>query len=176
LRYFDLKIQIQIQIQKNMNTAKMTKLTLATTLLIVSTSSAFAEDYSITSSVTIAADSATVWAAIGDFCDVDDWHPGIVSCVLAARDGAVHRQLTLGDGAPVLEKLTSVEAGVSYSYEIIEAPLPITAYASTLSVTSGNPTTVTWEGTFKSDVPEMEGAIQGLYDGGLGALSDRLNQ
>jgi hypothetical protein len=154
----------------------MTKLTLVATLLIVSTSSAFAEDYSIKSSVTVGADSEMVWAAIGDFCDIDDWHPGIVSCVLAARDGIVHRQLTLGDGAPVLEQLTSVKAGVSYSYEIIEAPLPITGYVSTLSVTSGNPTTVTWKGTFKSDVAEMEGAIKGLYDGGLGALSDRFSQ
>lgn len=113
---------------------------------------------------------------VGDFCDVDDWHPGIVSCVLEARDGAMHRQLTLGDGAPVLEHLISSKAGVSYTYKIMEAPLPITDYVSTVSITSGNPATVTWEGTFKSDVAEMEGAIQGLYDGGLSALSERFSQ
>ncbi|CAN0589552.1 unnamed protein product, partial [Laminaria digitata] len=33
-----------------------------------------------------------------------------------------------------------------------------------------------WAGTFKSDVPEMEGAIQGLYDGGLAAISARFAQ
>lgn len=154
----------------------MLKLTLSAALLIVAAPSAFAEDFSITSSVTVAADSATVWQAVGDFCDVDDWHPGIVSCVLEARDGVVHRQLTLGDGAPVLEQLVSSEPGVSYSYRIVEAPLPITDYVSTFSVTSGNPTTITWEGTFASDVAEMEGAIQGLYDGGLGAISERFSQ
>lgn len=154
----------------------MIKLNLAAALLIVSASSAFAEDFSITSSITVAADSATVWQAVGDFCDVDDWHPGIMNCVLEARDGAVHRLLTLGDGAPVLEQLVSSEPGQSYSYKIIEAPLPITDYVSTFSVTLGNPTTVTWEGTFKSDVAEMEGAIQGLYDGGLGAISERFSQ
>lgn len=154
----------------------MIKLNLAAALLIVSASSAFAEDFSITSSITVAADSATVWQAVGDFCDVDDWHPGIMNCVLEARDSAVHRLLTLGDGAPVLEQLVSSEPGQSYSYKIIEAPLPITDYVSTFSVTLGNPTTVTWEGTFKSDVAEMEGAIQGLYDGGLGAISERFSQ
>lgn len=154
----------------------MIKLNLAAALLIVSASSAFADDFSITSSITVAEDSTTVWQAVGDFCDLDDWHPGIVSCVLEARDGVVHRQLTLGDGAPVLEELVSSKPGESYSYKIIEAPLPVTDYVSTFSVTSGNPTTVTWEGTFKSDVAEMEGAIQGLYDGGLAAISQRFSQ
>ena len=126
----------------------------------------------MTSTVTVAADSAAVWQVIGDFCDIDDWHPGIVSCVLEARDGAVHRQLTLGDGAPVLEQLImSATPGISYTYKIVEAPLPITNYVSTVSLTPGNPTKVTWEGTFDSDVPDMKGAIQGLYDGGLGALA-----
>jgi hypothetical protein len=162
--------------KKNRDIQTMTKFKLAAALLIVSASSAFADDYSLTSSVTVTADSATVWQAVGDFCDLDDWHPGIVSCVLEARDGAVHRQLTLGDGAPVLEQLVSEVAGQSYTYKIVEAPLPITDYVSTLSVTLGNPTTVTWAGTFKSDVPEMEGAIQGLYDGGLGAISTRFSE
>lgn len=154
----------------------LSKYTLAAAALALSASSAFATEYTITSSATVAADSATVWSAIGDFCDIDDWHPGIVSCVLEARDGMVHRQLTLGDGAPVLEQLVASEPGVSYSYKIVEAPLPITDYASTVSVTEGNPTIVTWAGTFKSDVPEMEGAIQGLYDGGLAAISARFAQ
>ena len=154
----------------------MIKLNLAAGLLIVSASSAFAEDFSITSSITVAADSATVWQAVGDFCDVDDWHPGIVSCALEARDGGVQRQLTLGDGAPILEQLVSSDPGKSYSYKIIKAPLPITDYVSTFSVMLGNPTTVTWEGTFKSEVAEMGGAIQGLYDGGLAAISERFSQ
>lgn len=138
--------------------------------LAMSASAALAEEYNITSSVTVAADSATVWNAIGDFCDIDDWHPGIVSCVVESRDDMVHRQLTLGDGAPVLEQLVSAVEGASYSYAIVEAPLPITDYTSTLAVTEGNPTTVTWSGNFNSDVPDMEGAIQGLYDGGLAAI------
>lgn len=104
----------------------LSKFTLAAAALALSASSAFATEYTLTSSATVAADSATVWSAIGDFCDIDDWHPGIVSCVLEARDGVVHRQLTLGDGAPVLEQLVASEPGVSYSYKIVEAPLPIT--------------------------------------------------
>lgn len=148
----------------------------ATALLVVSASAAFAEDYAIESSVTVAADTATVWQVIGDFCDLDDWHPGIVACELESRNGSVHRQLTLGDGAAVIEQLISSKPGVSYSYEIVEAPLPITGYASTISVSGGMETTVKWVGTFQSDVPDMKGAIQGLYDGGLAALSARFAQ
>jgi hypothetical protein len=151
----------------------MIKLNLVAALLVASASSALAEDYAITNTVTVAAESTAVWQVVGDFCDVDDWHPGIVSCVLEARDGTVHRQLTLGDGALVLEQLMSSTPGVSYTYAIVEAPLPISDYVSTVSITSGNPTTITWQGTFSSDVPEMAGAIQGLYDGGLSALSER---
>jgi hypothetical protein len=89
----------------------MTKFTLVAALLAVSATSAIAEDYAITSTVTVAADAADVWQVVGDFCDIDDWHPGIVGCVLEARDGVVHRQLTLGDGAGVLERLVSATPG-----------------------------------------------------------------
>ncbi len=149
----------------------MNNIKLVSAALVLSASSAFAEDYTITSSVTVDADASAVWQVIGDFCDIDDWHPGIVSCALEARDGAVHRQLMLGDGAPVLEQLVSATSGESYTYKIIEAPLPITDYVSTVAISGENPTTITWAGTFKSDVADMEGAIQGLYDGGLGAVA-----
>ena len=149
------------------------KFNLAALLLIASASPVSAADYSITSSVTVAADSAIVWQTVGDICDIDDWHPGIVSCVLEARDGVLHRHLVLGDGAPILEEIVSAEPGVSYTYKIIESPLPIADYVSPLSVTAGNPTTITWEGSFTSEVTEMQSAIQGLYDGGLGAISAR---
>ena len=154
----------------------MIKLTLAAALIVASASTAFAADNANTSSVTVAAESETVWQAIGDFCDVDHSHPSIVGCVLEARDGAVHRQLIPCDGAPVLERLTAANAGEPDTYQIIAAPRPIADYVSTLSLTPGNQTTVKWEGAFKSDVPEMEGAIQGLYDGGLGAMSARFSQ
>ena len=145
-------------------------------VLAMSASTAIAEEYTITSSLTVAADSAVVWNAIGDFCDIDDWHPGIVSCNLESRGDTVHRQLVLGDGAPVLEQLVAAVPGVSYSYVIVEAPLPIENYSATVSVTEGNPTTVTWAGTFNSDVPDMKGAIQGLYDGGLAAIGAQFDE
>ncbi len=149
----------------------MNNIKIVTAALVLSASSAYAEDYAITSTVTVDADASAVWQVVGDFCDIDDWHPSIVSCALEARDGAVHRQLTLGDGAPVLEQLVSATAGESYTYKIIEAPLPITDYLATLSISGQSPATITWAGTFKSDVPDMKGALQGLYDGGLAAIS-----
>lgn len=45
----------------------LSKFTLAAAALALSASSAFATEYTLTSSATVAADSATVWSAIGDF-------------------------------------------------------------------------------------------------------------
>jgi hypothetical protein len=155
---------------------KISTMGLAIVGLAISATVAAAEEYNITSSVTVDAESAAVWNVIGDFCDIDDWHPGIVNCVLEARGGAIHRQLTLGDGALVLEKLVASAPGVSYDYVIVDAPLPITGYSSTVSVSAGSPTTVTWVGNFNSDVPDMQGALQGLYDGGLAAVAAHFSQ
>ena len=37
--------------------------------------SAMAEDYKISHSVDISAPADEIWNMIGDFCDLDDWHP-----------------------------------------------------------------------------------------------------
>ncbi len=140
------------------------------------TSTAQAADYSVSRSVTISNPNGDAWNVIGDFCDVDDWHPAITTCALKSKDGAIHRLLTLGNGAQILEKLIAVEPGLSYTYAIVESPLPVENYVSTISITGGDTATVAWSGRFSSDDPGMEAVIGDIYDQGLAAIAARFSQ
>lgn len=145
--------------------------TLAAAALTCAGSTALGQEYNVTQAITVDAEAAVVWATVGGFCDIAAWHPGIVSCVLDEQDGRTLRTLTLGDGAVVVEGLITAVDGQSYTYDMLEAPLPVANYTATLSLTPGRPTTVTWTGRFTSEVPEMEGALQALYDSGLAAIA-----
>ena len=78
------------------------------------------------------------WAALGDFCGIKDWHPAIANCVLSEKDGAKIRTLTTKDGGVLVEKMTQWDdAGHSYGYAILESPLPVANYISTIAVKDG---------------------------------------
>ncbi len=125
---------------------------------------------SVTQDINASADA--VWAYVGDFNGLSRWHPGIAESVL--EDGGSKRRLTLGDGAELLEEARERdEAGMSYSYAILESPLPIQNYVSTFKVTSaGDGCEVTWFSSFDTtgDEDEMIGLIRGIYEGGLDNL------
>src|SRR5438309_11683588 len=93
------------------------------------------------------------WALIGDFCGIKTWHPAIASCEESDKDGAKFRTLTTKDGAKFLEKLVKWDdKGHSYTYEIIESPLPITNYVSTLKLEEDDEpgkVAITWSSTFE---------------------------
>lgn len=72
-----------------------------------------------------------VWAVSGAFCQIKDWHPAVAECVESKEGDVVFRTLTLKDGAKIKEKLTGTE-DLSYSYEIVESPLPVKNYSSKL--------------------------------------------
>jgi hypothetical protein len=73
-----------------------------------------------------------IWAIVGDFCAIKDWHPAVADCVLSEDGGNTVRTLTLKDnGGTIKEKLIS-KGDLSYTYEILESPLPIKNYKSKL--------------------------------------------
>ena len=136
---------------------------------------ASAEDYAVSKSIELMGSPEEIWQVIGDFCDLDDWHPGIVACALTGRDGGVHRKLKLDNGAEVLEKLIAADpGGLNYTYSIVEAPLPIENYTATLAITRGSPAILTWSGKFTSDDPSMEAVFSGLYESGLDAIKAKI--
>ena len=110
---------------------------------------------SVTEKADIAAAPDKVWAALGDFCGISNWHPAIAKCTMAEADGKKVRTLTTGDGATFVEPLESWDdAGMSYTYRIQSSPLPVENYVSTIKVSgSGDASTVEWSSTFDPKGP-----------------------
>jgi hypothetical protein len=99
----------------------------------------------------------TVWAAIRDFNGLPSWHPVVAASAIqdgkpADQVGCV-RELTLGDGARVVETLLELsDARRSVTYNIVESPLGVVGYVSTLSVTpitDGDRSCVQWKAEFE---------------------------
>ncbi|MDO6683243.1 SRPBCC family protein [Oceanobacter sp. 5_MG-2023] len=127
---------------------------------------------SVTESVKVNAPAAEVWALVGEFNDLNRWHPA----VKLSKQVSDRRYLTLQDGAEIVEEETSRDnSGMNYSYRILSGPLPVEAYNATISVTSmgDSQSKVTWQSTFDAkgmSRPEAEAVISGVYRGGLDQL------
>ena len=134
--------------------------------------------------IQIKAEPAKVWNFLKRFDGLKDWHPLFAaSDIVSGRDGQLGaiRAITIKDGPTFTEELLALnEQGMAFTYSVIESPLPIDRYLSTMSVKpdgSGG-SIVTWVGQFsrknpRSNPPEAEGdasvlaLITGAYQGGL---------
>ena len=129
-------------------------------------------------SADIAAPPTKVWQTIGDFCGIGSWHPAIETCTPSETNGLKVRILALkGGGTLKEEQLNRDDKVMSYTYTILEGPLPVSDYRSTLAVApDGAGSKVTWSGTFNAKgAPDSvaSDAIQGIYESGLKALGDK---
>ena len=109
----------------------------------------------VTKSVTVNASADKVWGKVRDFGGLNTWHPAVASDKIVEgtdnKVGAV-RVLTLKDGGTIKEKLLAHDdLRHSFKYGILEGVLPVSNYASTLTVASEgkNKAKVTWSGTFQ---------------------------
>src|SRR5262250_1876589 len=125
-------------------------LTLAATLAAATAMAAPPQTLHVTETVEIKAPPDKVWTTVKDFDGMTKWHPGFTSDQLVSggngKVGAT-RKLTIKDGPVITERLLAYdEAKHSFRYAIIESPLPITDYVSSISVHAGNAgmTKVTW--------------------------------
>ena len=150
--------------------------TCATVLLgtVLFGSSAMALD--VKKSLDVAAAPDAVWKAIGDFCGIGTWHPAVEKCELQQKDGKTFRLLSLKGGGQILEQQSAWDdVAHSYGYTIVESPLPVANYASTLSVAAnGSGSTITWVGQFDAkDAPDDKAkeVIGGIYDAGLAGIA-----
>jgi len=96
----------------------------------------------------------------------------------AGGEGRRQRSLTLPDGAELVEELVSRDDdAMAYTYRILEGPLPVANYESTISVSaSGDGSTIGWSGTFDAEGAsdaEATDVIGGIYDAGLASLKDK---
>lgn len=93
---------------------------------------------------------AQIWEIAGDFCAIKAWHPLVADCKQTNVGDTVLRTLTAKNGATIKEKLVA-SADRSYSYEIIESPLPVKNYNAKLWVEKSerpNRTVIHWDAEF----------------------------
>jgi hypothetical protein len=124
--------------------------------------------FSMSADLKTSADS--VWKMIGGFNALPDWHPAIEKSELE-EEGQV-RRLALAGGGTVIEKLVSTDDGSrTYSYTIVDSPLPISDYIATIKVTGeGDDCTVEWSSEFEPAGASLEDAtavVRGVYEAGL---------
>jgi hypothetical protein len=140
----------------------------------------------VSKTVPILAEPAAVWSRIKDFDGLHLWHPAFAGDeIVQGGDNAVGtvRRLTLKDGPSFTEELLAYNPkAYTLRYRIVESPLPIRDYVSTLKVARGRNkgvTLVTWEGSFRRKAAEpgpdetdaaVTRLIRGVYETGLGQL------
>lgn len=144
--------------------------------LVASTLPGYAIEVAKTADV--AAPPAKVWETIGDFCGIANWHPAVEKCVPSQKDGKTLRTLSLKGGGTIVEEQVSRDDKVmSYTYAIVESPLPVSDYTSTLSVSpSGSGSKLDWKGSFKAKgAPDTVAtdAISGIYESGLKGIAEK---
>ncbi len=125
----------------------------------------------ISDSAIIDASPELIWKTLRDFSTIAQWHPAVQDCVIegggvADRVGAV-RAIHLRDGTPLRERVTALsDKDMSYSYSVIESPLPLAYHSSTVSLLGlegGTKTLATWYVEFQSnqgDPEQMANAIR----------------
>lgn len=147
-------------------------------IILMGGSVAVSDAAEVSRSLSTEAKAADVWQQIGPFCAIADWYPGIETCEEETIGGEVHRRLTTADGAVFLEKMLAYDdAAMSYSYAIVEGPLPVAEYRAVFSVEDADAgSEVTWQGTFNAagaSEQEAQGIVAGIYETGLEAVRQR---
>lgn len=148
-------------------------------VLMATASSAVALEARVSKDV--ASPAAEIWASVGDFCGIANWHPAVATCELSTKDGSTFRSLTLKDGARLLEKQTAYDAAnMTLSYTIEEGPLPVANYKSTLKVVARDKgATLDWSGTFEAKgAPDADvvKTITGIYAAGIDSLIQKTSR
>jgi Polyketide cyclase / dehydrase and lipid transport len=143
--------------------------------LVATGSSAYAID--VNKKIAAPGQMMVIWSKISEFCSIKDWHPAIADCQESKEGDATFRVLTLKDnGGTIKEKLTGSD-DTSYSYEIVEGPLPVKNYTAKFWVEpddrDASRTVIHWDATFdangKSD-EEAKKIIADIFFAGLRSI------
>ena len=129
----------------------------------------------IKTSVKFDASAKDVWEMIGAYDSLTKWMPSVKEIEVEGEGVGAIRKLYLEDGSVVVERLEEVdEENMSYTYSIIESPLPVKDYVATLKVVEdGEQCVVEWSSTFLVDgvtADEAEDIVMGIYDEGFAEI------
>ena len=133
-------------------------------------------------SIAVNASPEQAFAVVSKWDALESWCPAFVKTeiVSGGNDVGSVRAITLKDGPTFTEELLALDkSGLSYKYKIIDSPLPIVEYVSTVRVVSaGGQTSIVWLATYKrraKDNPTAEqndaammNLVGGLYKACLG--------
>lgn len=131
----------------------------------------------ISKQLDVSAPPDKVWAAVGEFCGIGDWHPAVATCELSSQGKDKIRTLTLKGGGTIVEKLVKWEPKKhSYTYAIVSSPLPVSDYISTISVSAhGAGSRLVWKGKFTpvGDEAKAKEVVGGIYTDGLAGIAKK---
>lgn len=121
-----------------------------------------------------------VWESLRSFEGVETYLPMIAHSEVRGRGAGSVRVCTTQDGGRIEERLESLDdAAMRLEYSIVNAPMPIDAYRSTMHVQAhgDDRCTVSWSCTFEAApaaVEELRGMFTGVYTDGLAGLAEVL--
>ena len=131
----------------------------------------------VSMSTTLPVPARTAWDAIGGFNSLAKWHPAVAKSEEAKEGTATVRRLTLHGGGTIVERLEGKDDRQrTYTYSILQGPLPVAGYTATLHVEEnkdGKSCTVEWSSAFEpsgASEPEAVKVIRGIYDAGFDSL------
>ena len=134
----------------------------------------------ITREVRVSAMPEEVWALIGDFGSIAEWHPFCMSAAVKTVGDTLQRTMLVEEGQKIVVQLEShSDQNRSYSCSMVSAgPLPVTKLFTELAVeadTDGS--LIRWSGQFEAgdDIPDeyTKTVMTSIFDIGLGALHAR---
>lgn len=111
-----------------------------------------------------------VWCVVGGWNTLPVWHPEVTTSRLEA-DGLL-RRVRLADGMEIVEQLEHYDrAERRYTYTIIESPLPLSSYRSTILVMpEDDGALTTWSTEFEAKgapADEIAETLRTFYSVGL---------
>lgn len=128
-----------------------------------------------------------VWSVVRAFDGVAVWNPAVVKAHMetgsATSPGSI-RRLDIVDGSVFRETLLELsDTARSYTYGILDSPLPVRNYVSThrfVPITHTDQTLGIWESRFDCDV-EQEAELadivgKQIYIGGMAGLNEFLKE
>ncbi|MFF5262257.1 SRPBCC family protein [Actinomadura viridis] len=126
-----------------------------------------------------------VWSYLRDFGNLAEWMPGVETGVIedggpSDRVGCVRRLIGPGDSV-FRERLSGLDdTGRTYTYEILQCPLPVRGAHGRIRVspvTATGQCFVEWSGEFSADAGDEEAMektlTKGIYTPGIEALRRR---
>lgn len=127
--------------------------------------------HDIRQQIDIDVDPDRTWQVVGDTGAIADWLPALDRSRL---DGDL-RHGTMPDGSVAVERIVDrSDVERTYSYELVEAPLALDGYRSTLRVHDvDGRSRVTWHARFDA-TDELAAAVDGMYRDGLVGLKKHL--